>query len=114
MCLLVMLTSFSKFRFYLKHCSETHPAKMGNFFTFSALWVLSFLVFFSILGTNTMNNKKTAAALWCLMVSFCYLRKVTIILEKYYHQALKDKRKLHLIIQYTDPYPTLTSDKRLR
>ena len=63
MCLLVMLTFFSKFRFYLKQCSETHPAKMGKFFTFSALWVLSFLGIFSILGENTMNNKKSAAAL---------------------------------------------------
>ena len=36
------------------------------------------------------------------------------LLKKYYHQALIDKRKLHLIIQYTEPYPTLTSGKRLR
>ena len=35
------------------------------------------------------------------------------LLKKYYHQALIDKRKLHLIIQYTEPYPTLTSDKCL-
>ena len=48
------------------------------------------------------------------MVSFCYLLAHNDLLRKHYHQALEDKRNLHLIIQYAEPYPTLTSDKRFR
>ena len=48
MCLFVMLTFFTKFRFYLKHHSENHTAKMGNFLRFllQRFWVFGLRVSF--------------------------------------------------------------------
>ena len=73
---------------------------------------LFFLLIFTI-DERYEQQKNNSSPLAAVGIILLFAQRHNDVLKKHYHQALKDKGKLHLIIQYTELYPTLTSDKHL-